>query len=149
MSARETTPRNSRVGVILGTLGRQGNPRPMEHVYQNLKEAAFNPFVILMSEVMPAKLNLFQGIGAWVQFACPRLSIDWGDSFIVPILTSYEAMLLSSSGKSLMSCRGTCGENCLDTCPKKQEYSHPMDYYAFESCGPHTPNHAPPKPKRR
>ncbi|CAI7847714.1 unnamed protein product [Closterium sp. NIES-54] len=30
------------------------------------------------------------GIDAWVQVACPRLSIDWGDAFAAPMLTPYE-----------------------------------------------------------
>ncbi|ODN04782.1 Diphthamide biosynthesis protein 1 [Orchesella cincta] len=66
------------VGVVLGTLGRQGNPIPMEHVYDKLVSKQLNPFVVLMSEVMPAKLELFKTVTAWVQFCCPRLSIDWG-----------------------------------------------------------------------
>ncbi|CAI5469200.1 unnamed protein product [Closterium sp. Yama58-4] len=30
------------------------------------------------------------GIDAWVQVACPRLSIDWGEAFTAPMLTPYE-----------------------------------------------------------
>lgn len=69
----------------------------MEYVYERLKSVGvdslkpvFRPFICLMSEVMPAKLELFSGdddegecVGGWVQFACPRLSIDWGESFRV------------------------------------------------------------------
>jgi 2-(3-amino-3-carboxypropyl)histidine synthase len=43
--------------------------------------------------VFPAKLALFAGVGAWVQVACPRLSIDWGESFAKPLLTPYEALV--------------------------------------------------------
>ncbi|GJP47203.1 hypothetical protein CLOM_g6420 [Closterium sp. NIES-68] len=31
-----------------------------------------------------------RGIDAWVQVACPRLSIDWGEAFAAPMLTPYE-----------------------------------------------------------
>lgn len=29
-------------------------------------------------------------VDAWVQIACPRLSVDWGHFFDRPMLTSYE-----------------------------------------------------------
>ena len=29
-------------------------------------------------------------VDAWVQVACPRLSVDWGHFFDRPVLTSYE-----------------------------------------------------------
>lgn len=45
---------------------------------------------VLLSEVMPWKLKMMGGIDAWVQVACPRLSIDWGEGFEKPTLTPYE-----------------------------------------------------------
>ena len=30
---------------------------------------------------------------SWIQIACPRLSIDWGEYFDTPLLTPYEAMV--------------------------------------------------------
>lgn len=44
-------------------------------------------------QVFPAKLALFHGVEAWVQVACPRLSIDWGTAFAKPLLTPYEALV--------------------------------------------------------
>lgn len=42
--------------------------------------------------VQQAKLALFEEVGTWVQVACPRLSIDWGQAFEkAPLLSSYEA----------------------------------------------------------
>jgi len=29
-------------------------------------------------------------VDAWVQIACPRLSVDWGHFFTKPLLTPYE-----------------------------------------------------------
>ena len=29
-------------------------------------------------------------VDAWIQIACPRLSIDWGEGFHKPTLTPYE-----------------------------------------------------------
>ena len=47
--------------------------------------------VVLLSEIFPEKLKLFNDIDAWVQVACPGLSIDWGSAFDKPLLTPYEA----------------------------------------------------------
>ncbi|XP_047141529.1 2-(3-amino-3-carboxypropyl)histidine synthase subunit 1 isoform X2 [Hydra vulgaris] len=47
-------------GIILGSLGRQGNPKILK-VYK-----------------------------LWIQIACPRLSIDWGLAFKKPLLSPYE-----------------------------------------------------------
>ena len=42
------------------------------------EEAGKTYFVLLLSEIFPSKLALFKEVGAWIQIACPRLSIDWG-----------------------------------------------------------------------
>jgi 2-(3-amino-3-carboxypropyl)histidine synthase len=105
------------VGVIWGTLGRQGNPRVVETVKQAASSQKCNvrTMVVLLSEVTPQKLALFQppphvgkdlmsvhetdlkvvpvNVDAWVQTSCPRLSIDWGHGFNQPLLTPYEAVL--------------------------------------------------------
>lgn len=61
---------------------------------------------------------------SWVQIACPRLSIDWGYAFDKPLLTPYELNV------------------ALDATAWQPVY--PMDFYAKDSLGPWTPNHAPP-----
>ena len=48
---------------------------------------------VLLSEVAPWKLALMDGVDAWIQIACPRLSIDWGEGFQKPTLTPYEALI--------------------------------------------------------
>ena len=46
---------------------------------------------VLLSEVTPVKVAaLSAGVDAWVQVACPRLSIDWGEEFGKPTLNPYE-----------------------------------------------------------
>lgn len=92
------------------------------------KVASTDYVMVLMSEVTPQKLNQFKdSIDAWIQIACPRLSIDWGVSFAKPLLTPYEAHVALSKKKSC--------ENELN--------SYPMDYYAQDSLGPWTPKHKP------
>jgi len=99
-------------GLILGTLGRQGNPLIMKHLEKVLEAAKKEYMIVLLSEITPARLKLFPQIDAWIQIACPRLSIDWGTAFEKPVLTPYEA------------------EVCLGTTPWQAIY--PMDYYAAD-----------------
>nr|NVI71079.1 putative diphthamide biosynthesis protein 1 [Cucujiformia] len=65
-------------GVIMGTLGRQGNAKVVEHLRTRLENIGKTTVVILLSEIFPNKLDLFTRLDAFVQIACPRLSIDWG-----------------------------------------------------------------------
>lgn len=69
-------------GVIMGTLGRQGNSKVVEHLRKRIIECDKEAVVILLSEIFPKKLELFVTLDAFVQVACPRLSIDWGKAFV-------------------------------------------------------------------
>eukprot|EP01062_Namystynia_karyoxenos_P007327 TRINITY_DN12581_c1_g1_i1.p2 TRINITY_DN12581_c1_g1~~TRINITY_DN12581_c1_g1_i1.p2 ORF type:complete len:433 (+),score=129.17 TRINITY_DN12581_c1_g1_i1:78-1376(+) len=80
-----------RWGVVLGTLGHQGSPAVLRRVERLLTQRGRDYVVVLLSEVFPAKLALFEGIEAWVQISCPRLSIDWGQHFSTPLLSAFEA----------------------------------------------------------
>ncbi|CAG9827904.1 unnamed protein product [Diabrotica balteata] len=113
-------------GVIMGTLGRQGNPNVVEHLRKRLEEVNKKTVVILLSEIFPSKIKLFKNIDAFVQIACPRLSIDWGKFFDKPVITPYEAAIVIGDAKW-----------------HKAEASYPMDFYASASLGPWTPNHKP------
>jgi len=79
------------VGLILGTLGRQGSSGVLEGVERLLDERGLAHLTVLLSDVSPERLALFEGVDAWVQVACPRLSLDWGAAFGAPLLTPYEA----------------------------------------------------------
>jgi len=85
------------VGIILGTLGRQGSPNVVKQIKQLLMRRKISYTVILLSEIFPAKLALFSEIDVWIQIACPRLSIDWGYAFDKPLLTPYEACVAFDS----------------------------------------------------
>lgn len=80
-----------RFGLILGTLGRQGSVALMKRLEALLISKGREFFVLLLSEVTPQKLASCGGVDAWIQVACPRLSIDWGTGFDRPLLTPYEA----------------------------------------------------------
>ncbi|KFA61183.1 hypothetical protein S40285_02182 [Stachybotrys chlorohalonatus IBT 40285] len=89
-----STARNARKwGLILGSLGRQGNPHTMALIERRLTERGIPWVNLLLSEIFPGKLALMSDVECWVQVACPRLSIDWGYAFPRPLLTPYEALV--------------------------------------------------------
>eukprot|EP01112_Ceratiomyxa_fruticulosa_P016703 TRINITY_DN5088_c0_g1_i1.p1 TRINITY_DN5088_c0_g1~~TRINITY_DN5088_c0_g1_i1.p1 ORF type:complete len:493 (-),score=85.41 TRINITY_DN5088_c0_g1_i1:86-1519(-) len=109
--AQIETATNAKVfGLILGTLGRQGNPRILTHLENRIRSVGKEYIVVLLSEIFPSKLQLFEHVDAWIQIACPRLSIDWGEAFSKPLLNTYEA------------------EVALGAIEWKNVY--PMDYYS-------------------
>merc|ERR1712232_438511 len=69
----------------------QGSVGVLEEVERLLEAKGVQCMTLLLSEVSPERLALFTSVDAWVQVACPRLSLDWGDAFGVPLLTTYEA----------------------------------------------------------
>lgn len=79
------------VGLILGTLGRQGSAGILEELEGLLEAKGIAYFTLLLSEVNPERLSLFSTVDTWVQVACPRLSLDWGEAFAKPMLTPFEA----------------------------------------------------------
>ena len=128
-----------RFGIILGSLGRQGSPNILTHLQQTLKRLGREYFVVLLSEIFPDKLKLFEDVDAWIQIACPRLSIDWGSAFHRPLLTPYEAMV------ALKQTRWCVGEREEGVCSSDLTTSqtggvYPMDFYANESRGAWTVN---------
>ena len=113
--------KTKRIGLILGTLGRQGSVGVLESLRDLLKERNIECFTVLISEISPEKLNQFgdSTVDAWVQVACPRLSIDWGESYTVPLLSSYEAFQLWSSEEPAVE--------------DEEHFQIPMDYYSNEA----------------
>lgn len=129
-------------GIVLGTLGRQGNPKVLERLEGKMREKGFDYTVILMSEISPFRVKLFEdSLDAWIQIACPRLSIDWGDAFEKPLLTTFEAEIAlgfipgwwergdAGCGRSESCCEQRNGDG---KCGGKDGLvgDYPMDYYA-------------------
>uniref|UniRef100_A0A3B0MPP5 2-(3-amino-3-carboxypropyl)histidine synthase subunit 1 n=1 Tax=Theileria annulata TaxID=5874 RepID=A0A3B0MPP5_THEAN len=112
--------RNSKsVGIILSTLGRQGNINIMNNICNILSSKKIKHFKILVSEITIDHLKTLD-LDCFIQIGCPRLSIDWGDSFPKPLLNPYEAYVAF----------------------KNIEYKsvYPMDYYS--KCGGEWTNHS-------
>ncbi|GKE58073.1 2-(3-amino-3-carboxypropyl)histidine synthase subunit 1, partial [Tanacetum coccineum] len=123
--------------------------------------------IVLMSELSPTRIGLFgDSVDAWVQIACPRLSIDWGDAFVKPLLTTFEAeialgdlpgwwekerkggVVKDDSGPNCEAGTDCCGKsgNCCGDNDSGVDY--PMDYYAqdggeWNSCYSKKPTRAP------
>ncbi|KAL5345128.1 Diphthamide biosynthesis protein 1 [Pseudogymnoascus australis] len=106
-------------GLILGSLGRQGNPHTMSMIEKMLDERGIPYIYLLLSEIFPGKLAMMEEVECWVQVACPRLSIDWGYAFPRPLLTPYEALIVLGEKEDW----------------KKSGDVYPMDYYGKEGLG--------------
>lgn len=143
-------------GIVLGTLGRQGNPKILERLEKKMVEKGIDSTVVLMSELSPTRVALFEdSVDAWVQIACPRLSIDWGEAFLKPLLTTFEAEIAlgfirgwweNGSSSRVESSSGCCKQDKETSCACKNEKveddkkdndgaldgDYPMDYYAQE-----------------
>ncbi|KAK9464193.1 putative diphthamide synthesis protein-domain-containing protein [Lipomyces oligophaga] len=115
-----------RVGIILGTLGRQGNIATFQKIKNDLANKSIEYTLIMLSEIFPQKLKEFQHIDAFVQVACPRLSIDWGYAFAKPLLTPYEASI--AFGEVQMWSR-------LQDVLEGKGSGYQMDYYASNGLG--------------
>ncbi|SCW01970.1 LAFE_0E11276g1_1 [Lachancea fermentati] len=115
--AIEKAKRGKKFGLILGALGRQGNLATVNNLESRLKEAGKTVCKIILSEIFPQKIALFDDIDVFVQVACPRLSIDWGYAFNKPLLTPYETNVLLEKDRMF------------------SEKYYPMDYYEKEGYG--------------
>ena len=93
---------------------------------------------LLMSEIFPGKLAMMSDVEAWVQIACPRLSIDWGYAFPRPLLSPYEALVT-------LGVRDAPWLEEDDTVrraeAKERKNLYPMDFYAKEGLGRTTIDH--------
>lgn len=78
------------MGVILGSLGRQGSKKIMEKVVDKLRSAGKTVYRIVVPEINSEILDTFSFVDAFVQISCPRLSIDWGAGYRKPLLTPFE-----------------------------------------------------------
>lgn len=90
LDAIDQAKKGTTFGLILGTLGRQGNNSIFDRLRKILTKNGKVVIPFLMAEINRAKLPLITEIDVWVQVACPRLSIDWGEGFDKPIITPYE-----------------------------------------------------------
>ncbi|KAH3901279.1 2-(3-amino-3-carboxypropyl)histidine synthase SCDLUD_002769 [Saccharomycodes ludwigii] len=112
-----TASKGQTFGLILGALGRQGNLNTVKDLEDKLLKSGKKVVKIILSEIFPQKLVMFDEIDVFVQVACPRLSIDWGYAFNKPLLTPYECNVMLQ--QDIMF----------------NEKYYPMDYYESSGYG--------------
>ena len=135
------------MGIILGTLGRQGNPAILSRIRTLLRSYGIRTIIVLLSEIFPRKLEMMSnsstqggnggGVCAWVQIACPRLSIDWGHYFCVPVLSPFELFVALGQvvDTSLWVAAGdeeSKGEEGTEDSSSQDKEGYPMDFYSKE-----------------
>ena len=64
--AVERASKAKKFGIVLGTLGRQGSPRILEHLEELMQAKGIPYTVVLLSEIFPQKLGMFDDIEAYV-----------------------------------------------------------------------------------
>ncbi|KAF2225079.1 putative diphthamide synthesis protein-domain-containing protein [Elsinoe ampelina] len=140
--AIQTARKAKKWGLILGSLGRQGNPHTMAMIEEQLKAKGIPWVNLLLSEVFPGKLAMMPDVECWVQVACPRLSIDWGYAFPRPLLTPYEALVTLGVRESWDACqcdkKGEAAPGGGSSCSGAKgckEARYPMDYYGKDGLG--------------
>jgi 2-(3-amino-3-carboxypropyl)histidine synthase len=139
-------------GIILGTLGRQGNPAIVQRIQTIVRQhpKQYKSFVVLLSEITPQKLHLLsqsycgsnsKDTLCWVQVACPRLSVDWGHSMSLDdnnkndkntAMTKHRPMVVLNPYELYVALEET--DWC---CDNNNKNTYPMDYYS-NSGGPWT-----------
>lgn len=90
-SSVEAIKAASHVGIILGTLGRQGSLSLLSRLESLIQEHSKSFSTFLMSEVTNEVLEQYPRVDVWIQTSCPRLSMDWGNTYSKPLLSPYEA----------------------------------------------------------
>lgn len=145
-------PSKQTFGVILGTLGHQGNPHILARLTKSLEKARKTVIPFLMAELSPQKLQrMAPYVDVWVQIACPRLSIDWAsreyeqamgltEDEVRPVLTPYECLV--AIGETPWQARylssnisGVAEQAAADHEDEERHhdrYKYPMDYYSNE-----------------
>ncbi|XP_070295995.1 2-(3-amino-3-carboxypropyl)histidine synthase subunit 1-like [Salvelinus sp. IW2-2015] len=116
-----------RWGLILGTLGRQGSPKVMEHLESKLESLGKSFTRVLLSEIFPSKLDLMAEVDA-------PLSSLLSSPLLSSLLCSPSPLLLYQAAVALQQVGW-------------QEV-YPMDFYSNQSLGPWAPNHPDNQPAR-
>lgn len=81
-------------GVLTSIEPGQGNQDLAETLAEKLRTQGKEAYLISVSIVEPSELEAFTNIGAYVNTACPRLSLDDSTRFSKPILNAEEALIL-------------------------------------------------------
>jgi len=81
-------------GIIVGLKIGQKNFKEALEIKKKLEEAGKKTFLIALREIAPERLMQFPSIDAYVNTACPRLSLDDASKFGKPMLTPRELRVM-------------------------------------------------------
>jgi len=82
-------------GVIIGLKNGQKQMEKALHIRDKLEKAGKKTTLLALHEVTPEALMEFPSLGAYVNTACPRISLDDAAKFQKPVLTISEALVVA------------------------------------------------------
>ncbi|KXA91747.1 hypothetical protein AKJ57_00160 [candidate division MSBL1 archaeon SCGC-AAA259A05] len=85
-------------GVIVSTKAGQNRMNLAERLAGELEDSGYEADVLVTDEVGPELLENYQ-LDAYVNTACPRISIDDSELYDRPVLTPFEAEVLTGEGE--------------------------------------------------
>jgi 2-(3-amino-3-carboxypropyl)histidine synthase len=80
-------------GVLIGLKSGQKRLDKALQIMEKLKNKGKHVFLLALTEITPNRLMQFPTIDAFVNTACPRVSLDDASKFIKPVLTIEETMV--------------------------------------------------------
>ena len=99
--------RAERFGVLIGLKAGQKRVKEALKVKKKLEKRAREVTLLALREVTPETLMQFPGLDAFVNTACPRVSLDDASKFLKPVLTLNETLVvLREMGWEELSTKG-------------------------------------------
>lgn len=92
-------------GVLVGLKTGQKKLRKALKIKEQLEKSGKNATLLAAKEITPDALMQFSSLDAFVNTACPRVSLDETSKFLKPVLTSNEALVLVGEIKWEELCR--------------------------------------------
>jgi len=84
-------------GVLVGLKTGQKRLKEALKTKEKLEKSGKKATLLAVREITPEVLMQFPGIDAFVNTACPRVSLDEASKFVKPVLTSSETLVQKSS----------------------------------------------------
>jgi len=80
--------------VLIGLKNGQKRVREAIEIREELEKSGKRTLLLALKEVTPEGLTQFPSIDAFVNTACPRVSLDDASRFSKPVLTFHEALVM-------------------------------------------------------
>jgi 2-(3-amino-3-carboxypropyl)histidine synthase len=93
-SIQEAT-NGTRFGVLVGLKSGQKRLERALQIRRKLQQARKKPTLLAIREVTPESLLQYPSIDAYVNTACPRISLDDSTRFKKPVLTAKEVLVVT------------------------------------------------------